>query len=288
MATGKKKNYYSQVMAAVEYIRGALGLSGPGNDSPRMAIILGSGLGDFVDSLQAQVKIPFSSVPYFPTPSVAGHPGMFVYGRLGDSSLCCLQGRVHYYEGYEMKAVTFPVRVLGVLGIKRLIITNAAGGLNPNFRPGDLMMFSDHISSFLPNPLVGRNEDVFGPRFPDMSDCYSVSLRHLALRCGRRFKLGLQEGTYAGVTGPSYETPAEIKMLRKMGADAVGMSTVPEVIVARHMGMECLGISVIANLAAGISRKPLSHREVLKTADRVKPLFTKFLAVLCGEIFKLA
>jgi purine-nucleoside phosphorylase len=287
MGTGKRKNYYLQVVAAAEYIRESLDLGKRGNESPQTAIILGSGLGDFVDSLQSQSKIPFSSIPYFPTPSVAGHPGSFVYGKLSQSPLCCLQGRVHYYEGYEMKTVTFPVRVLGVLGIKRLIITNAAGGLNPNFRPGDLMMFSDHLGTFLPNPLRGGNEDAFGPRFPDMSDCYSIPLRRLALKCGRKLKLGIREGIYAGVSGPSYETPAEIKMLREMGADAVGMSTVPEVLVARHMGMECFGISVITNLAAGISKTPLSHRGVLKTAERIKPVFIEFLSSLCGEISKL-
>jgi purine-nucleoside phosphorylase len=287
MKTGKRKNYYLQVMAAAEYVREALDLGRPGNDSPPTAVILSSGLGDFVNSLQPRAKIPFSSIPYFPTPSVAGHPGLFVYGMLRQSALCCLQGRVHYYEGYEMKAVTFPVRVLGVLGMKRLVITNVAGGLNPNYRPGDLMTLSDHLGTFLPNPLMGRNEDAFGPRFPDMSDCYSVSLRRLALKCGRTLKLRIKEGVYAGVTGPSYETPAEIKMLREMGADAVGMSTVPEVLVARHMGMECLGISVITNLAAGISKTPLSHQEVLKAAERIRPVFIKFLSSLCCEISKL-
>lgn len=186
-----------------------------------------------------------------------------------------------------MKAVTFPVRVLGAMGIQRLIVTNAAGGINPRFKLGDLMLIGDHISSFLPNPLIGPNDNVFGPRFPDMTETYSLRLRRVAKRCALRLKIPLRAGTYIGVTGPSYESPAEIQMLKRAGADAVGMSTVPEVIVARHMGLECLGISNITNLAAGMSKRPLSHQEVLEAGERVRPKLMKLLTSICQEIAKL-
>ena len=183
-----------------------------------------------------------------------------------------------------MAAVTFPVRVLRLLGVRKLIVTNAAGGLNPRFRPGDLMVIRDHLGLFVPNPLVGANEEEFGPRFPDMSQCYSPSLRRIALQCGRALKLILKEGVYAAVTGPSYETPAEVRLLRRLGADAVGMSTVPEVIVARHMGIECLGISSITNLAAGASKTPLCHEEVLRAGEKINPLLIRLLTRICRKL----
>ena len=285
MPAKKRQNYCAQVFEAVDHIRKSL--AAYKINRVELSILLGSGLGDFADTLQARRSISFSSIPHFPSPSVAGHSGRLVFGETEDVPICCLQGRVHYYEGHDMRAVTFPVRVLGALGIKRLIVTNAAGGLHSNWKAGDLMLIRDHVSLFMPNPLLGPNLHMFGPRFPDMSECYSKSLRQLAVKCARKIRLKLRQGIYAAVSGPSYETPAEIKMLRKMGADAVGMSTVPEAIVARHMGMECLGISIITNLAAGISRSRLSHQEVLETAQRIKPKLTKFLNSLFHEISRL-
>ena len=285
MHAKKRQNYCAQVFEAVDHIRKSL--AAYKINRVELSILLGSGLGDFADTLQARRSISFSSIPHFPSPSVAGHSGRLVFGETEAVPICCLQGRVHYYEGHDMRAVTFPVRVLGALGIKRLIVTNAAGGLHSNWKAGDLMLIRDHVSLFMPNPLLGPNLHMFGPRFPDMSECYSKTLRQLAVKCARKIRLKLRQGIYAAVSGPSYETPAEIKMLRKMGADAVGMSTVPEAIVARHMGMECLGISIITNLAAGISRSRLSHQEVLETAQRIKPKLTKFLNSLFHEISRL-
>ncbi|PYV92879.1 MAG: purine-nucleoside phosphorylase [Acidobacteria bacterium] len=286
MPAKKNESYYAQIFEAADHIRKNLAVRKI--NKAELSVLLGSGLGDFADTLQARRSIPFSSIPYFPSPSVAGHSGRLVFGETEGVPICCLQGRVHYYENHDVRAVTFPVRVLGALGIKRLIVTNAAGGLNSNWKAGDLMLIRDHVSFFMPNPLLGLNLDIFGPRFPDMSECYSKTLRQLALECARRMRLKLRQGVYAGVSGPSYETPAEVRMLKKMGADAVGMSTVPEVIVARHMGMECLGISIIANLAAGISGTPLSHREVLETAQRIQPKLTKFLSSLFHAVSRLS
>jgi len=285
MPAKKNESYYAQIFEAADHIRKSL--AAYKINRVELSILLGSGLGDFADTLQARRSISFSSIPHFPSPSVAGHSGRLVFGETEAVPICCLQGRVHYYEGHDMRAVTFPVRVLGALGIKRLIVTNAAGGLHSNWKAGDLMLIRDHVSLFMPNPLLGPNLHMFGPRFPDMSECYSKTLRQLAVKCARKIRLKLRQGIYAAVSGPSYETPAEIKMLRKMGADAVGMSTVPEAIVARHMGMECLGISIITNLAAGISRSRLSHQEVLETAQRIKPKLTKFLNSLFHEISRL-
>lgn len=288
MSAKNEENYYAQISEAVDYVHKNLAARKTGRAKPPLSILLGSGLGDFADTLQARRNIPFSSLPHFPSPSVAGHSGSLVFGETDGVPICCLQGRIHYYESHDMRAVTFPVRVLGALGIKRLIVTNAAGGLSSNWKAGDLMLIRDHLSFFMPNPLLGLNLEIFGPRFPDMSECYSKTLRRLALECARKMRLKLRQGVYAGVSGPSYETPAEIRMLRKTGAHAVGMSTVPEVIAARHMGMECLGISIITNLASGISRTPLSHQEVLEAAQRIKPKLARFLSSLCHEISKLA
>jgi purine-nucleoside phosphorylase len=273
------------VIRAADFL--SRGLLAKASERPRLAVILGSGLGEFAGTISEREAIPFSAVPHFPLSSVAGHSGNVVLGKVGGEWVLCLQGRVHYYEGHDMQAVTFPMRVLGRLGIRRLIVTNAAGGINPRFRPGDLMLIRDHISLFCPNPLIGPNEASLGPRFPDMSSAYSESLRQLARGCARRLKFALKEGVYASVTGPSYESPAEIAMLKRLGADAVGMSTVPEVIVARHMGIECLGISNIANAAAGISKQPLSHAEVLEAGERVKPRLMALIRAVCEKILKL-
>jgi purine-nucleoside phosphorylase len=273
------------VIRAADFL--SKGLLSKASEKPRVAVILGSGLGEFAETLTDSEVIPFSAVPHFPLSSVAGHSGNVVFGKIADAWVICLQGRVHYYEGHEMQAVTFPMRVLGRLGAQKVIVTNAAGGIHRRLRPGDLMLIRDHISSFCPNPLIGPNEASLGPRFPDMSAAYSEGLRKLARKCAQRLKLTLKEGVYVGVTGPSYESPAEIAMLKRLGADAVGMSTVPEVIVARHMGMECLGISSITNAAAGISKRPLSHAEVLEAGERVKPRLMGLLSAICARISKL-
>jgi purine-nucleoside phosphorylase len=272
----------SEIQAAASYILKHSQRHLP--EPPRLGLVLGSGLGDFAEALLTKCLIPFSKIPHFPRTSIPGHSGNVVVGQVGNASVACLQGRVHYYEGYEVNDVVFPVRVLGAMRIKRLIVTNAAGAINQRFKPGDLMVIRDHISSFYPNPLVGPNQEQFGPRFPDMTEAYSLRLRKLAWRCADQLKLKLREGIYVGLTGPSYESPAEIRMLKGLGADAVGMSTVPEVIVARHMGMECLGISNITNLAAGISKARLSHQEVLEAGERVKPRLIALLTLLCTEI----
>ena len=277
--------YLQTVIRAADFLN--KGLLANASEQPRLAVILGSGLGDFADTLDEREAIAFSAVPHFPLSSVAGHSGNVVLGKIGTAWVLCLQGRVHCYEGHDMKAVTFPIRVLGRLGIRRLIVTNAAGGINPRFRPGDLMLIRDHISLFCPNPLIGPNEASLGPRFPDMSATYSEPLRQLARNSARRLKFTLKQGVYVSVTGPSYESPAEIALLKRLGADAVGMSTVPEVIVARHMGIECLGISNITNTAAGISKRPLSHAEVLEAGERVKPRLMALISATCEKISKL-
>jgi purine-nucleoside phosphorylase len=274
----------SKLFLAANHLLASLNCNG---QQPRLALILGSGFGAFAESLSTPVRVPYSTIPHFPRSSVAGHSGNVVFGKLGKTPILCLQGRAHYYEGHDMTAVTFPVRVLGLIGIRRLIVTNAAGGIHARLRPGNLMLIRDHISLFVPNPLIGPNDEQFGPRFPDMSEAYSLRLRRIARLCAVRLKLQLREGIYVSLPGPSYESPAEIRMLKQAGADAVGMSTVPEVIVARHMGLECLGISSITNAAAGIARKPLSHLEVLEAGERVRTRFIKLLISICNEIAKL-
>jgi purine-nucleoside phosphorylase len=285
MSASSVNTYLQTVVRAADFL--SKGLLASASEQPRLALILGSGLGEFADTLNERRAVPFSAVPHFPLSSVAGHLGNVVLGRIAGAWVLCLQGRVHHYEGHDMKAVTFPMRVLGRLGVRRLIVTNAAGGINPRFQPGDLMLIRDHISLFCPNPLIGPNDAGLGPRFPDMSAAYSEPLRQLARNCARRLKFTLKQGVYVSVTGPSYESPAEIAMLKRLGADAVGMSTVPEVIVARHMGIECLGVSNITNAAAGISKRPLSHAEVLEAGERVKPRLIALINAICEKISKL-
>ena len=284
MNAKRPQSHHTEILEAAEYVSRTLRIGKVGVSRPHLGIILGSGLGEFAENLHFKRKIAFSSIPHFPSPSAAGHAGVLVFGQAEGVFVCCMQGRIHYYERQDMKTVTFPVRVLAALGLKRLVITNAAGGIKPGLKAGDLMLIRDHLGLFLPNPLLGDNLDGFGPRFPEMSQCYSQDLRQLAFRCARKLKVSLKQGIYAGVSGPSYETPAEIRMLKKLGADAVGMSTVPEVIAARHMGMECLGISCITNPASGISKASLSHEEVLQTGQRINPKLTRLLNSLCHEI----
>ena len=242
-----------------------------------IGVILGSGLGDYAEALEDAVKLPYSEIPGFPRSTVAGHAGMWCCGTLYGKRVVMMQGRFHYYEGYGMKDVTLPVRVMQKIGVKTLIVTNAAGGVNLGYHPGELMVIGDIFSMTAQNPLIGPNLDAFGPRFPDMSCAFDKELRALAHECANEQGFALREGVYAQMTGPTYETPAEIRMLRTLGADAVGMSTVPEVIVARHGGMRVLGISCITNMAAGILDQPLNHTEVTETANRVKGQFRNLL-----------
>lgn len=242
-----------------------------------IGVILGSGLGDYAEALEDAVKLPYSEIPGFPRSTVAGHAGMWCCGTLYGKRVVMMQGRFHYYEGYGMKDVTLPVRVMQKIGVKTLVVTNAAGGVNLGYHPGELMVIGDIFSMTAQNPLIGPNLDAFGPRFPDMSCAFDKELRALAHECANEQDFALREGVYAQMTGPTYETPAEIRMLRTLGADAVGMSTVPEVIVARHGGMRVLGISCITNMAAGILDQPLNHAEVTETANRVKGQFRNLL-----------
>ncbi len=253
---------------------------------PDVAVILGSGLGNFAEKTENVFEISYGDIPDFPVSSVTGHKGRLVLARFRDSSetFWIMQGRIHYYEGYQMEEVVFPVRVLIKLGIKKLIVTNAAGGVNRDFNAGDLMIIRDHINMMGTNPLIGRNLDQFGDRFPDMSNVYSKKLGLLLKKAAQEISLHLKEGIYTGVTGPSFETPAEIRMIEKTGGDAVGMSTVPEVIAAKHAGIEVAGISFISNKAAGISSDPLTHEEVTENAalveEKFSQLMTRFISFL--------
>lgn len=242
---------------------------------PAMGLVLGSGLGDFCERIENQTVIPFSEIPDFPTATVEGHRGAFVFGSYGGRDVAALHGRVHYYEGYSQSEITMPVRIMKKLGVKTLLLTNAAGGINLSFSQGALMLLSDHINYSGSNPLIGKNLDEFGLRFPDMSDVYSKPLREKLKKMAEDEGISLMEGVYAMYSGPSFETPAEIRFLRTIGADAVGMSTVPEAIVARHCGMEVIAISCITNMAAGVLNQKLNHLEVIETANRVKGTFTR-------------
>lgn len=252
---------------------------------PKIAVVLGSGLGSFADGVANATGIPYAKIPGFPKPTAEGHAGQFVIGKVHDVHVAVMQGRVHFYEGYSINEVVFPMRVLGQLGIRAAVLTNAAGATNPSFRPGELVLIRDHIGLHTANPLLGPNDERFGPRFPDMSESYDKPFRQIAIAEGNKLGMNLNEGVYAAVSGPSYETPAEIRFLRAAGADMVGMSTVPEVIVARHMGIRVLGISCVTNMAAGIVDQPLSHTEVLETGERVA---TQFVALVRGVIPRIA
>lgn len=244
---------------------------------PEAALILGSGLGGFAEKLQIVETLDYKDIEGFPVSTVPGHKGRFIFGYVEDVPMVVMQGRVHYYEGYSMKEVTLPIRLMRLMGAKLLFLTNASGGINTGFQAGDFMLMSDHISSFIPSPLLGANEEDLGPRFPDMSDVYRKDIREIIKRVAAEENIPLREGVYIQFTGPAYETPAEIRMARALGADAVGMSTVCEAIVANHMGMAVCGISCITNMASGILPQPLSHKEVQETADRVAPLFERLV-----------
>ncbi len=256
--------------------------------TPRLGLILGSGLGRYAETFHGKTVIPYREVNHFPVPGVAGHPGNLVLGEAEGIPAIALQGRAHLYEGFTMDEVSFPVRVLGSLGIRQLIVTNAAGGISPEFSPGDLMLITDHLNLMGDNPLIGCNIDEFGPRFPDMSEAYDPAMREVVLGAASAHGVTLQQGVYAAMTGPAFETPAEIRMCRMLGADAVGMSTVPEVIVASHMGIALLGISCITNMAAGMLPRRLSHEEVMETASRASEVFVSVLRWSIPMLARLA
>jgi purine-nucleoside phosphorylase len=243
----------------------------------RVALVLGSGLGAFADDLEGAEAIPYAEIPGFARPTVEGHAGRLVVGRVGGVMVAAMQGRFHFYEGYKLEEVTFPIRVLALLGASSLVLTNAAGGLNNSFEQGALVLISDHLNLMGTNPLLGPNDARFGPRFPDMTDVYDREYQDAAIAESHEMGLELRRGIYAALSGPSYETPAEIRMLRLLGADAVGMSTVPEAIVARQMGLRVLGISCITNMAAGVLDRPINHEEVIETGERVRETFAELL-----------
>lgn len=270
--------YYDRVAEAAAYIRARV------PKLPEIAVVLGSGLGDYAGTLKDVVTLKYEDIPHWPSASVIGHAGKLVAGRAaGGRAIFALAGRAHFYEGYDLRTVTFNTRVLGLLGVKVLIITNAAGGINTSFAQGALMLISDHINLLGSNPLIGPNEPRFGERFPDMTEVYSKRLRALAREAEAGAGIRLEEGVYVAVHGASYETPAEIRYLRTIGADAVGMSTAPEAIVARHMGLEVLGISCITNMAAGVLPQPLDHEEVMATALRVRAEFSALLDAIIAR-----
>jgi purine-nucleoside phosphorylase len=270
--------HFDQVKEAADAVRSKI------PTVPQVAIVLGSGLGDFANSLQDAVVMPYDTLPHWPASRVIGHEGKLVVGTARGKTVAALAGRSHLYEGHGADIVTFGVRVMGVLGVKTIVLTNAAGGVNTGFAQGALMVIDDHINLSGQNPLVGANDERFGARFPDMTEVYSSRLRAIADRAGKSMSMMLPHGIYVALLGPSYETPAEIRYLRTIGADAVGMSTVPEAIAARHLGMEVLGLSCITNMAAGVLPQPLDHNEVMETARRVR---NQFIALLEGIVEQL-
>ena len=271
-------NLSTRIRNAIEYIRSRT------TAEPSVGMILGSGLGDFADTLEDRLVIPFTDIPDFPAATVPGHTGAFVFGTKHGKNVICLQGRLHYYEGHPMEVLTMPVRIMKKLGVQILVLTNAAGGVNKDYRPGDLMLISDHINYSGTNPLIGVNDPELGPRFPDVTDLYSASLRLKIKLAAVEAGIGLRQGVYMMFSGPSYETPAEIRMARVLGADAVGMSTVPEAIVAAQCGIKCLGISCITNLAAGVSPNKLSHQEVMETAAMAHDKFHNLLDLILKTV----
>jgi len=251
---------------------------------PAIGLVLGSGSGGFADEFSEAIRIQYANIPLFPRSTAVGHAGQMVIGKVGSVAVAAMQGRVHLYEGYSAKEVAFPIRVFGRMGVRALILTNAAGGINLEYKQGTLVVITDHINLQGANPLVGPNDERFGSRFPDMTQAYSKPYREIALRAAQRLGKTAYQGVYAGLLGPSYETPAEIRYLRTIGADLVGMSTIPEVIAARHMGLKVLAISCVTNMAAGLSDEVLNHEEVLKTGERVKGDFVALLRAVLPEI----
>ena len=271
-------SYYDEAVETATWLRARV------RETPQVGVVLGSGLGAFADRVEDALQFNYPDIPHWPPAAVVGHAGTLVAGRVRDRPVVVLAGRAHVYEGHDLRTVTFPVRVLGVLGVRTLLLTNAAGGVNTSFAQGALMVVDDHLNLMGSNPLIGPNDERFGPRFPDMTEVYSRRLRGLADASAAEAGLTVAHGVYAALHGPSYETPAEIRYLRSIGADAVGMSTVPEAIAARHMGIEVLGISCITNMAAGVLPKPLDHNEVMATARRVAGEFIVLLEGVIGRL----
>ena len=269
---------YQKILEAKDFLKPKL------KETPKIGMILGSGLGNLVDQMQDSIEIPFSKIPYFKTTSAVGHSGVIVAGYLNDAYVIALKGRYHYYEGHTLSEVTFPVRVLKLLGVETLIITNSCGAVNKDFNPGELMLITDHLNLTGNNPLIGDNIDELGPRFPDASEIYTKQLRTIALKTAKKLNIKFNEGVYAWWTGPSYETPAEIKMIRTLGADAVGMSTVPESLVASHMNMQVLGISCLTNMASGILDQKLTHDEVIEVAGKANQAFSKLIQEIIKQL----
>jgi len=269
---------YDQLVDAVRFIQQQT------TARPEAAIVLGSGLGEFAGRLAGAGSIPYDRIPNWPASKVVGHEGRLVIGDVAGRTIAALSGRAHFYEGHDLRTVTFAARAVGMLGVRVLVLTNAAGGINTHFKPGTLMVIDDHINLIGSNPLIGPHDDRLGPRFPDMTEAYSRRLRAIADEAARAIGLDIAHGVYAGLHGPSYETPAEIRYLRTIGADAVGMSTVPETIVARQAGVEVLGISCITNMAAGVLPQPLKHDEVMETAHRVRGEFAALLEAVIARL----
>lgn len=268
---------YEKLQKCVECVKSKV------NFEPKVAIVLGSGLGNYANKIDIKAELPYQEIEGFPVSTVPGHDGKFIFGYVKNVPVICMKGRVHFYEGYKMEDVVLPIRLMGLLGAKILLVTNASGGLNSSFHAGDLMLIKDHISCFVPNPLIGPNLDDLGTRFPDMSEVYNQELCKIIRNKAIEHGINLQEGIYAQLSGPSYESPAEICMLKTFGVDAVGMSTVVEAIAANHMGMKVCGISCVCNLAAGISPTPLNHKEVQDAANKTAPLFEKLVTETVGE-----
>lgn len=271
-------NLIEKINAAKDYIRSIC------SDKIDIAVILGTGLGDLVNDIENKIIIQYKDIPGFPISTVKGHAGNLIIGDLNGKKVLALNGRFHYYEGYEMEKVTFPVRVIKALGINKIIVSNAAGGMNPNFSAGDLMIITDHINFIGTNPLIGENYEELGPRFPDMSNAYDKSLVQLVENCAKKINIEVQKGVYIALSGPTYETPAELKMLRVIGGDAVGMSTVPEVIVANHMKMKVIGISCITDMAIADSLEPLDHSKVVETANMAMKKFISLVKEVIASI----
>ncbi|MDY5956156.1 MAG: purine-nucleoside phosphorylase [Frisingicoccus sp.] len=265
------KDEYKRIMACVECIQKKV------NFHPKVALVLGSGLGDYGDNIDIRYRVDYAEIDNFPISTVEGHQGRFLFGYIKDVPVVVMQGRIHYYEGYSMSDVVLPIRLMHLMGAEILMLTNSSGGLNPDFVPGDLMMITDQISTFVPSPLIGKNIDELGTRFPDMTHIYDRSLQQMIRDVAKDMDFSLKEGVYIQFTGPNYESPAEVQMARLLGADAVAMSTACEAVAAKHMGMRICGISCISNMAAGITGQPLSHEEVKAAGERVAPVFSKLV-----------
>ena len=265
------KDEYKRIMACLECIQKKV------NFQPKVALVLGSGLGDYGDNIDIRYRVDYAEIDNFPISTVEGHQGRFLFGYIKDVPVVVMQGRIHYYEGYSMSDVVLPIRLMHLMGAEILMLTNSSGGLNPDFVPGDLMMITDQISTFVPSPLIGKNIDELGTRFPDMTHIYDRSLQQMIRDVAKDMDFSLKEGVYIQFTGPNYESPAEVQMARLLGADAVAMSTACEAVAAKHMGMKICGISCISNMAAGITGQPLSHEEVKAAGERVAPVFSKLV-----------